>query len=163
MPVQDFKEVAKNPALVGVGAALQYTIMPLMGFLVSRAADLPPAAAVGWACSQDRSCTIYFGISVPVFVPSLQNAIMQRLPAAVPDRACPLSAATADRSSQLPIFHGKILKATPAVPSMLLIRLLSAALARSWADDGGAGVQDLHCGLLPWGRSFQCGHLPGQC
>ena len=47
--LQDFKEVAKNPALVGLGAALQYSIMPLMGFLVSRLANLPSAAAVGWA------------------------------------------------------------------------------------------------------------------
>ena len=46
---QDFKEVARKPALVGLGAALQYTIMPLMGFLVSRLANLPSAAAVGWA------------------------------------------------------------------------------------------------------------------
>ena len=52
---QDFKEVARNPALVGLGAALQYTIMPLMGFLVSRLANLPSAAAVGWASLSSRS------------------------------------------------------------------------------------------------------------
>ena len=54
--LQDFKVVAKNPALVGLGAALQYTIMPLMGFLVSRLANLPSAAAVGWASLFVQPC-----------------------------------------------------------------------------------------------------------
>ena len=45
--VQDFSNVMKAPAQVMLGASLQYTIMPLMGFLVSRLAGLPTAFAIG--------------------------------------------------------------------------------------------------------------------
>ena len=46
--LQDFKMVAKMPALVALGAALQYTIMPTMGYTISRVAQLPSAFAVGY-------------------------------------------------------------------------------------------------------------------
>ena len=48
MHVQDFQSLARMPALVCIGAALQYTIMPLMGLTVSRLAGLPPPYAVGY-------------------------------------------------------------------------------------------------------------------
>lgn len=45
--LQDFAEVVKRPQLVAIGATLQYTLMPLMGFLVTRLFQLPTAYAVG--------------------------------------------------------------------------------------------------------------------
>ena len=47
--VQDFQSVLKAPGSVMLGAVLQYTIMPLMGFLVSRLAGLPTPFAIGYA------------------------------------------------------------------------------------------------------------------
>lgn len=44
---QDFAEVVKRPQLVALGATLQYTVMPLMGFLVVRLFQLPVPYAVG--------------------------------------------------------------------------------------------------------------------
>ena len=44
---QDFTGVMKRPGQVALGATLQYTIMPMMGFLVSRLAGLSPPLAVG--------------------------------------------------------------------------------------------------------------------
>ncbi len=44
---QDFVEVVKRPQLVALGATLQYTLMPLMGFLVTRLFQLPVAYSVG--------------------------------------------------------------------------------------------------------------------
>ncbi len=44
---QDFVEVIKRPQLVALGATLQYTLMPLMGFLVTRLFQLPVAYSVG--------------------------------------------------------------------------------------------------------------------
>ena len=45
--LQDFTEVAKRPQLVALGATLQYTLMPLMGFAVTRLFQLPVAYSVG--------------------------------------------------------------------------------------------------------------------
>ena len=45
--VQDFQNVIKAPGRVMLGAVLQYTIMPLMGFVVSRLAGLPTPFAIG--------------------------------------------------------------------------------------------------------------------
>ena len=45
---QDFAEVLQRPKLVMLGAALQYTVMPGLGFLISRLANLPPPYAVGY-------------------------------------------------------------------------------------------------------------------
>ena len=45
--LQDFMEVVKRPQLVALGATLQYTLMPLMGFLVTRLFQLPVAYSVG--------------------------------------------------------------------------------------------------------------------
>ncbi len=45
--MQDFKGVMKRPGLVALGTGLQYTIMPSMGYLVSRLAGLSPPLAVG--------------------------------------------------------------------------------------------------------------------
>ncbi|KAK9794045.1 hypothetical protein WJX73_003868 [Symbiochloris irregularis] len=47
LSLQDFKAIAQRPQLVGLGAMLQFSIMPLMGFLVSRLAQLPSGFAVG--------------------------------------------------------------------------------------------------------------------
>ena len=44
---QDFAEVLARPRLVVLGAGLQYTVMPLMGLAVSRAAGLAAPLAVG--------------------------------------------------------------------------------------------------------------------
>jgi bile acid:Na+ symporter, BASS family len=43
----DLEAIAAAPARVAQGALLQYSLMPLAGFCVSRAAGLPPAAAAG--------------------------------------------------------------------------------------------------------------------
>ena len=44
----------RRPKLVMLGAALQYTVMPGLGFLISRVFQLPPAYAVGCgAASRD--------------------------------------------------------------------------------------------------------------
>ncbi len=45
--LQDFAQVVRRPWLVALGATLQYTIMPLMGFTVSRLLNLPVPYAVG--------------------------------------------------------------------------------------------------------------------
>lgn len=45
--VQDFQNVIKAPGRVMLGALLQYTIMPMMGFAVSRLAGLPTPFAIG--------------------------------------------------------------------------------------------------------------------
>ena len=45
--VQDFTGVMKVPGQVALGTALQYTVMPTMGFLVSRLAGLSSPLAVG--------------------------------------------------------------------------------------------------------------------
>ena len=47
--LQDFTEVVKRPQLVALGATLQYTLMPLMGFAVTRLFQLPVAYSVGCA------------------------------------------------------------------------------------------------------------------
>ncbi len=44
---QDFKRVLSNPAQIFFGFALQYTVMPLLGFLLSRFAGLPLPFAIG--------------------------------------------------------------------------------------------------------------------
>ncbi len=45
--LQDFAAVLARPKLVALGAALQYTVMPLMGLAVSRGAGLSAPLAVG--------------------------------------------------------------------------------------------------------------------
>lgn len=47
--MQDFTGVLKQGLVLPLGAALQYTIMPLMGYTVSRFAGLAPPLAVGCA------------------------------------------------------------------------------------------------------------------
>ena len=49
LPLQDFSGVFKQGLVLPLGGVLQYTIMPLMGFLVSRFAALPTPMAVGQA------------------------------------------------------------------------------------------------------------------
>lgn len=44
---QDLKAVLQRPGLVVLGAALQYTVMPLLGLAVSRLAGLSPPLAIG--------------------------------------------------------------------------------------------------------------------
>lgn len=45
--VDDFKEITKMPGAVFMGAALQYTILPLSAFGISKLLQLDPALAVG--------------------------------------------------------------------------------------------------------------------
>ncbi len=47
LEVADFKRIAQRPAIVLVGSAAQFSIMPLGAFLLSRLFDLPPGIAVG--------------------------------------------------------------------------------------------------------------------
>ena len=47
LTVADFVAVGKRPGLVALGAALQYTIMPALGFGISHALRLPTPYAVG--------------------------------------------------------------------------------------------------------------------
>jgi BASS family bile acid:Na+ symporter len=43
----DFRRVLATPGRIFAGFALQYTIMPLCAFLVSRLANLPLAYTIG--------------------------------------------------------------------------------------------------------------------
>lgn len=45
--LQDFKRVLAAPGRILAGFALQYTVMPLMAFAVSRLMGLPLAYAIG--------------------------------------------------------------------------------------------------------------------
>ncbi len=45
--VDDFKEITRMPGAVVLGAVLQYTVLPLSAFGISRLLDLEPALAVG--------------------------------------------------------------------------------------------------------------------
>lgn len=56
--MQDFAEVLRRPKLVMLGAALQYTVMPGLGFFISRVFQLPPAYAVGCVASSTLSATV---------------------------------------------------------------------------------------------------------
>lgn len=47
LTLQDFTGVMKVPGQVALGTTLQYTVMPLMGFSVSRLAGLSSPLAVG--------------------------------------------------------------------------------------------------------------------
>lgn len=47
LDVADFAAVGKMPRAIALGFAAQYTIMPLLGWAVARALQLPPAFAVG--------------------------------------------------------------------------------------------------------------------
>ncbi|MBK6978417.1 MAG: bile acid:sodium symporter family protein [Cytophagaceae bacterium] len=47
MTVQDFVEIFKSPKKVFIGLLAQFTIMPILGFLLSRSFDFPPEVAAG--------------------------------------------------------------------------------------------------------------------
>jgi len=47
LDVADFAAVGKMPRAIALGFAAQYTIMPLLGWAIARALQLPPAFAVG--------------------------------------------------------------------------------------------------------------------
>lgn len=47
LSIDDFKRIAKNPVIVLIGSAAQFTIMPLSAFIVARLFDLPPIITVG--------------------------------------------------------------------------------------------------------------------
>ncbi len=47
LQMADFRRILKSPALVLIGSAAQFTIMPLGAFVVSRLLDLPDELAVG--------------------------------------------------------------------------------------------------------------------
>ncbi|KAL3155679.1 hypothetical protein ABBQ32_012705 [Trebouxia sp. C0010 RCD-2024] len=47
LSLEDFQNVVKAPGRVMLGTVLQYTIMPMMGFAVSRLAGLPTPFAIG--------------------------------------------------------------------------------------------------------------------
>jgi len=44
---EDFKRIAAKPAIVFIGSAAQFTIMPIGAFVFSKVFNLPPAMAVG--------------------------------------------------------------------------------------------------------------------
>lgn len=47
LTVEDFRRIARQPYIVLLGCAAQFTIMPLGAFLMTKALDLPPEIAVG--------------------------------------------------------------------------------------------------------------------
>jgi BASS family bile acid:Na+ symporter len=47
LTLDDFRRLRQSPGAVGVGFVLQYTVMPLSGWLVARVCELPPDLAVG--------------------------------------------------------------------------------------------------------------------
>ena len=47
LEVEDFRRVLQRPAPIGLGVALQYLVMPLLGWTVAAALDLPREFAVG--------------------------------------------------------------------------------------------------------------------
>ncbi|KAK9824692.1 hypothetical protein WJX72_012444 [[Myrmecia] bisecta] len=47
LTMEDFKSVARFPKRVAIGVSLQYTIMPLLGYMLSRLAGLPTPFAIG--------------------------------------------------------------------------------------------------------------------
>jgi bile acid:Na+ symporter, BASS family len=47
LTADDFSRVLSRPLPIAIGVALQYTIMPLSGFAISRALDLDPATSSG--------------------------------------------------------------------------------------------------------------------
>ena len=47
LEVDDFRRVLRRPAPIGLGVVLQYVVMPLMGWTVAAALDLPREFAVG--------------------------------------------------------------------------------------------------------------------
>ena len=47
LTLEDFRRLRQSPGAVGVGFVLQYTVMPLLGWLVARVCELPPDLAVG--------------------------------------------------------------------------------------------------------------------
>jgi BASS family bile acid:Na+ symporter len=47
LSLEDFRRIARMPRAVAIGFAAQYSIMPLLGWSVAQALDLPPHFAVG--------------------------------------------------------------------------------------------------------------------
>ena len=47
LSLNDFTNVFKSPASIGLGVLLQFSIMPALGFLASRSFGLSPALAAG--------------------------------------------------------------------------------------------------------------------
>lgn len=47
LEAEDFRRVARQPFLVGLGVVLQYTVMPSLGWSIAGALDLPAPFAVG--------------------------------------------------------------------------------------------------------------------
>jgi len=47
LKLEDFKRIIETPKLVGIGVALQYTIMPMMGWALAKLLNLSPDFAIG--------------------------------------------------------------------------------------------------------------------
>ena len=47
LEINDFRRVALRPRLIGLGVALQYIVMPLLGWSIARVMELPTPFAVG--------------------------------------------------------------------------------------------------------------------
>jgi len=47
LKIEDFQRIFKYPLWIFLGLFLQYTLMPLLGFALSRVFELPPSLAVG--------------------------------------------------------------------------------------------------------------------
>ena len=53
--LQDILRLARNPRPVVLGATLQFTIMPLLGFCISRSMNLQPSIAAGYMHLHEKS------------------------------------------------------------------------------------------------------------
>jgi Sodium Bile acid symporter family len=74
LSVEDMTNVMKTPQRVMTGAVLQYSIMPALGFLISRAPNLPPPFAAGIilvACCPGGCATFLYGCAALAILPIL--------------------------------------------------------------------------------------------
>lgn len=96
--VQDFSNVVKEPGRVVLGAVLQYTIMPLMGWLVSKLAGLPTPFAIGYASqaafawpartSEAFSSTDTHNLALHLIVCDLFSCMHASVPLGAPQTCC---------------------------------------------------------------------------
>jgi BASS family bile acid:Na+ symporter len=90
MEAADFKRIAKQPWIVVVGCAAQYTIMPIGGFVCAKVFDLPPEIAVGLiltGCAPDAmagTVMCYMGKADTAYSVSLTTASTLLCPVLMP-------------------------------------------------------------------------------
>ncbi len=87
---KDFKRIAEQPQIVVIGTVAQYTIMPLLGFVLAKAFQLPDDLAVGLiltACAPDAmACSVltYIAKADVAYSVSLTTATTLICPVATP-------------------------------------------------------------------------------